>query len=81
MGKLLVLGVGLVVLVGGGVGAGLYAASAGLVGGGHGQADEKPKPKLVMKSEQKRGGEGDTKGGDAAESSHEGKPVPEVAGG
>jgi flagellar FliL protein len=81
--KLLVLSVGLVVLVGGGVGAGLYAASAGLVGGGHAEAEEKPKPKLVLKSEQKRGGEDDAKGGggDAAEPAHEGKPVPEVAGG
>ena len=80
--KLLVLGVGLVVLVGGGVGAGLYAANAGLVGGGdHAEAEEKPKPKLVLKSEQKRGGEDDAKGGDAPEPTHEGKPTPEVAGG
>lgn len=78
--KLLVLGGGLVVLVGGGVGAGLYAASAGLVGGGgHAEAEEKPRPKLVLKSEQKRGGE--EGGGDATESAHEGRPVPEVAGG
>lgn len=80
--KLLVLGVGLVVLVGGGVGAGLYAASAGLVGGGgHAATEDKAKPKLVMKSDQKRGGEGDAKDGDAPEPSHEGKPTPEVAGG
>ncbi|WP_375402229.1 flagellar basal body-associated protein FliL [uncultured Sphingomonas sp.] len=80
LGKLLVLGVGLVVLIGGGVGAGLYAASAGLVGDGHGEAEGKPKPKLVMKSEQKRGGD-EAKGGDAPEPTHEGKPTPEVAGG
>ena len=79
--KLLMLGVGLVVLVGGGVGAGLYAASAGLVGGDHAEAEGKPAPKLVLKSEQKRGGGEDAKGGDAPESTHEGKPVPEVAGG
>ena len=80
--KLLVLSVGLVVLVGGGVGAGLYAASAGLVGGGgHAEAEEKPSPKLVLKSEQKRGGGDDAKGGEDSEPSHEGKPVPEVAGG
>ncbi len=82
LGKLLVLGVGLAVLVGGGVGAGLYAASAGLVGGGdHAEAEGKLKPKLVMKSDQKRGGEGGAEGGDAPESGHEGKPTPEVAGG
>ncbi|HEX8382266.1 MAG TPA: flagellar basal body-associated FliL family protein [Sphingomonas sp.] len=82
LGKLLVLGVGLIVLVGGGVGAGLYAASTGLVGGGgHAEAENETKPKLVLKSEQKRGEEGDAKGGDAPESTHEGKPTPEVAGG
>ncbi len=80
--KLLVLGVGLVVLVGGGVGAGLYAASTGLVGGGHAEAEEKPLPKLVLKSEQKRGDPDESKGGsDAPEPAHEGKAVPEVAGG
>ena len=81
LGKLLILGGGLVVLVGGGVGAGLYAASSGLVGGGaHAEADD-GKPKLVPKSEQKRGeaaeGEGGGHGGGGErESSGEGKPVP-----
>lgn len=83
LGKILVVALGALVLVGGGVGAGLYAAG----GGAHGEpADDKPKPKLVLKEDQKPpeeasgGGHG---GGSEAESSggHEGKPVPEVAGG
>ena len=62
LGKLIVMAVALLVLIGGGVGAGLYAAKSGMIGGGSG---EKAKPvvegpKLVPKSEQKRssGGEG-----------------------
>ncbi len=50
--KLLMIGGALVTLVGGGVGAGLYAASAGLVGG-----HKSPKvdgPQLVAKSAQKK---------------------------
>lgn len=58
MGKIIVLAVGLLVLAGGGVGAGLYAASAGLIGGGHALPEEKG-PKLVSKDEQKRGGVGE----------------------
>ena len=62
MGKLLVMGVAFLVLIGGGVGAGLYAAKSGMFGGG----GEKAKPviegpKLVPKSEQKRAaGEGES---------------------
>lgn len=55
MGKIVVLGVGFLVLAGGGVGAGLYAASSGMIGGGAADA-EKEGPKLVPKDEQKRGG-------------------------
>ena len=80
--KILMVGLGLVVLVGGGVGAGVYAAGSGLVGGGgHAEPeDDRPKPKLVLKQDQKapeakEGGE-TKKGGPG-----EGKPVPEVAGG
>ncbi|MEH3035391.1 MAG: flagellar basal body-associated FliL family protein [Sphingomonas adhaesiva] len=69
--KMILIGVvGVVVLLGGGVGAGLYAAGSGLVGGGgHAEAahEEDPnKPHLVPKSEQKRageGGEGEGEGG------------------
>lgn len=84
MGKLLVMGLGVVVLLGGGVGAGLYAANSGLVGGGgHAEVDD-GKPKLVPKSEQKRAGEGGEgegghgggEGGESAGSGHGGKPVP-----
>jgi flagellar protein FliL len=84
--KMLVMGVGALVLLGGGVGAGLYAASSGMVGGGgaHVEAEE-DKPKLVPKSEQKRGGGegGEGHGGGEGESSGHGggKPVPEGGAG
>ncbi|NTS65220.1 flagellar basal body-associated FliL family protein [Sphingomonas sp. HHU CXW] len=85
--KILGLVLGLGVLVGGGVGAGLYAASSGLVGGAHGAAKDDPnKPHLVPKSEQKRAGEGGGEGGhgggeEAASSSHGGLPTPESMAG
>ena len=56
--KLVMLLLGVVALAGGGVGAGVYASSAGLIGHG-GAADNGPK--LVPKSEQKHGG-GDANG-------------------
>ena len=84
LGKLLAIGGALIILVGGGVGAGLYASSAGLVGGGHAGAGDPDAPKLVPKSEQKRAGEGseggESKSEDAPES-HGGKPVPQGEGG
>lgn len=50
MKKMLIIGVGALVLIGGGVGAGLYAAGSGLIGGGHEAPKEDPnKPKLVPK--------------------------------
>jgi flagellar FliL protein len=89
--KILVPVLGALVLLGGGVGAGLYAAGSGLVGGGaaHAAAPAEDKPKLVPKSEQKRageaaeGGEGGHGGGgeEAAPASHEGTPTPEGHGG
>jgi len=70
--KLLAMVGALAVLVGGGVAAGVYAAGAGLVGGGH-ATEEKPGPKLVPKSEQKRpGGEGGEHGGGDGDESAEG---------
>ena len=89
LGKIVVIALGALVLVGGGVGAGVYAAGSGLAGGAdHGAAEEeKPTPKLVPKSEQKRGGESDEGGGhgggesEASSGGHEGKPTPEVPGG
>lgn len=89
--KILVPVLGALVLLGGGVGAGLYAAGSGMVGGGagHEAAPAKDTPKLVPKSEQKRAGdaaegEGGGHGGggeEAAEASHEGMPTPEGHGG
>ena len=90
LGKLLMIGGALVVLVGGGVGAGLYASSSGLIGGRHAEsAGDAHGPKLVPKSEEKRagasaGGEGEGEGGgEGGESaaSHGGKPTPAGAGG
>lgn len=60
MKKIIIGVVGLLVLVGGGVGAGVYASGAGLIGSGP-HAPEDHGPKLVPKLEQKRastGGEG-----------------------
>ncbi|WP_343526602.1 flagellar basal body-associated FliL family protein [Sphingomonas sp.] len=84
LGKIIVMVVGVLVLLGGGVGAGLYAASSGLIGG-HGGSSEKdkaakeeaeadashPGPKLVPKSEQKRAGSGG-EGGEGGEGGHGG---------
>lgn len=63
--KWLFIGIGLVVLVGGGVGGGLYASNAGLIGGGHAEAAAPTGPRLVPKSEQVRAsaGEGEGEGG------------------
>jgi flagellar FliL protein len=81
MKKMLMGVVALIVLVGGGVGAGVYASSAGLIGG-HAAAKETG-PKLVPKSEQKRGGgeEGGGHGGGEDAKPHEGAPTPEGSGG
>lgn len=92
LGKIIVMAVGTLVLVGGGVGAGLYAAGSGMIGGGHAAAEDENKPKLVPKSEQKRAGEGGDGGGEGggeggeggegdAASEHAGKPTPEGEGG
>ena len=68
MKKILVAVIGVVVLLGGGVGAGLYAAGSGLVGGSThaGPAEDPNKPKLVPKAEQKHGGGGE-EGGEGGE--------------
>ena len=50
-GKIIVMAVGALVLIGGGIAGGLYAGGA--MAGGH--AVEEKGPKLVLKSEQKRG--------------------------
>ena len=93
--KILVAVIGAGVLIGGGVGAGLYAAGAGLIGGGaHAAPTEDPNtPHLVPKSEQKRPGEGGEGGeggghggggegeGEAAASENHGAPTPAGEGG
>ena len=63
LGKLLMIGVGGLVLVGGGIGAGVYAA--GGLGGSAAHAGD-DRPKLVPKSEQKHAGDG-AEGGEAGE--------------
>ncbi len=72
LGKIIVMAVGVIVLLGGGVGAGLYASSSGLIGGGHAkegehEVEKKDLPKLVPKSEEVKasaaGGEGGGEGG------------------
>ena len=80
MKKLLMGAVALLVLVGGGVGAGVYAAGAGLIGGHAAPVDTSPK--LVPKSEQKRGGgEEGGHGGEDAAPAHGGAPTPAGSGG
>jgi flagellar FliL protein len=66
MVKWIVIGVGLVTLVGGGVGAGLYASSSGMVGGGHAEAAPTG-PRLVPKNEQKRAAAGEGESGGTTE--------------
>ncbi|MGE0773660.1 MAG: flagellar basal body-associated protein FliL [Sphingomonadaceae bacterium] len=53
MKKMLVIGIGGLVLVCGGVGAGLYAAGSGLVSGKHGAVEDPKKPRLVPKDDVK----------------------------
>ncbi|MFW2850868.1 flagellar basal body-associated FliL family protein [Sphingomonas sp. TX0543] len=72
--KIILLVVGALVLIGGGVGAGLYAAGSGIIGG-KSTAHEKPGPKLVPKSEQKHAGEGKEEGGHGGGESAEAKPA------
>lgn len=87
LAKILVIAGGTIVLIGGGVGAGLYAAGSGIIGGSSAHAEDESKPKLVPKSDQKRAeegsGSGGGHGGDAGGggSGHEGKPTPEGTGG
>ena len=84
MKTILIGGVALIVLVGGGVGAGVYASNAGLLGGKHAAEADDGKPKLVPKSEQKHpteGGEGGGHGGDEAAPENHGMKPPAGEGG
>ncbi len=81
MKKLVLGGIALLVLVGGGVGAGVYASSAGLIGAHATPADTGPK--LVPKSKQKRAGAGGESGhgGEEAQAAHGGATTPAGSGG
>ena len=69
IGKIIVAAAGLLILIGGGAGAGLYAARTGMVGGGAHEPDYAPK--LVPKAEQKRPGAAGEGGEGKAEASNE----------
>lgn len=86
LGKLLLIGTALIALVGGGVGAGLYAASSGLIGSHETKSDDHAdRPQLVPKDEQKRAsaaageGKGEGEGEGAAKAA--GLPTPKGSGG
>ncbi|MEP9404043.1 flagellar basal body-associated FliL family protein [Sphingomonas sp. VNH70] len=84
--KIAVMGIGMLVLLGGGVGAGLYASSSGLIGGGgHKEAADPDTPRLVPKSEETKAaaesGGGGEEGGGNESASEGGKPTPEGEGG
>ncbi|WEK44658.1 MAG: flagellar basal body-associated FliL family protein [Candidatus Sphingomonas colombiensis] len=70
--KIIMLVVGVVVLIGGGIGAGLYAAGSGLIGG-KGAKTVAAGPRLVPKSEQKHPGEGKEEGGHGGASAEGGE--------
>jgi len=85
LGKMLVIGGGLIMLVGGGVGAGLYAASSGIIGGRTAEsAGDADTPKLVPKEEEKRASAATAEGGskgEAAASDSGGLATPKGKGG
>lgn len=84
MKKILIGGVALLVLVGGGVGAGVYAAGSGLIGGHKDAAAVDHGPKLIPKSEQKKAGGdegGGHGGGEQSAAPHGGTPTPAGSGG
>lgn len=82
LGKIIILVVGLVVLVGGGIAGGLYLGKSASA-----EPAEEHGPKLVPKSEQKRAGEGGGEegghgGGEGEEHAPvEGRPTPKGEGG
>ena len=79
--KWILLGAGAIVLIGGGVGGGLYASNAGLFGGAKAEgAADSNQPRLVPKSEEVRAeAKGEAKEGDTGES--KGMKTPEGSGG
>ena len=73
LGKLLLVGGGLLILIGGGVGAGVYVGTSGMIGGGAAHAAAKPDPQLVPKDQQVRATVDGKAGGDT--------PTPKGEGG
>lgn len=73
LGKLLLVGGGLLVLIGGGVGAGVYVGTSGMIGGAAQAAPAKPDPQLVPKDQQERATIDGKAGGDT--------PTPKGEGG
>ncbi|WP_423606019.1 flagellar basal body-associated FliL family protein [Sphingomonas sp. MS122] len=81
--KWILLGTGAIVLIGGGVGGGLYASNAGLFGGAKAEESaDADKPRLVPKSEEVRAeAKGESGGhGEGGGESH-GLPTPKGEGG
>lgn len=73
LGKLLLVGGGLLILIGGGVGAGVYVGTSGMIGGGAAHAAAKPEPQLLSKDKQVRATVDGKAGGDT--------PTPKGEGG
>jgi flagellar FliL protein len=82
--KFVLGGAALLALLSGGVGAGLYASQSGMLGD-NGESADADEPRLVPKSEEKRGsadkGEGKGKEADEVAVSSGGKPTPKGEGG
>jgi flagellar FliL protein len=81
MRKMMLMGVALIALVGGGVGAGLYAASSGLIGGASAAVPENNGPHLVPKSKEKRASASEGEGHGESGSSGHGESTPLGTGG
>lgn len=81
--KWILIGTGLIVLIGGGVGGGLYASNAGLLGGAKTEhAADADKPRLVPKSEEVRAeAKGESGGHGEGGGESQGLPTPKGEGG
>lgn len=53
--SIIMIALGSVLLIGGGIGAGLYAAGAGMAGGAHKEPEDPNQPKLVPRSDAPKG--------------------------
>jgi len=82
MMKFILLGVGVLVVIAGGIGGGLYAMSSGMIGGGKGGHEVAyDAPRLLPKSEEKRVSAGEAEGGHGGESGASVHRTPMGAGG